>query len=416
MNVEYAFFAACKFSRFIGRGRIAVGMDTRISSRALLLAASSGAMYSGCNVLNLGYTTTPELFYFTKKMNLEGGVMVTASHNPQEWNGLKFVIKARGIFEEELKSILSKECVPANEDMGKVSEGDSTFYYHDLSQLMGHVPKGLAIALDLGGGSGCFHIPSFFKRSGADVYAINASPGIFGRNIDPTADDLKELIRMMKVTKCNVGFAFDCDGDRLQVVDPAAGKLPPDFTLYLAVKNAKNVSKVALSVDTSDMVIKEAKKRGMSVILAPVGEANVVKTMLDKGCQLGGEGSSAGVIDSNFSYCRDGLVASSYVINELIRNGSLQMDELAGHHIKRVKFHLDKRASEIVMKALEKEYPDALKIDGIKVRFEDGWFLVRRSRTEDVLRVSVEGESKQAVERLLKEISAKVEGLAKGAL
>ncbi len=412
MNAEYAFVSACKFSNFIGKGKIAVGMDTRQSSFTLSKAVAAGIMYAGCKAVSLGVVTTPELFHYIRTSSIEGGIMVTASHNPQEWNGLKLVKEGRGIFEEELEQFLSKSCEVSK--IASEENGDSTRYYEDVERMLKGKLHGLRIGLDLAGGSACLHVPSTFKKAGAEVYAVNASPGIFTRIIDPTQDSLEELSKIMKIARCDVGLAFDCDGDRLQVVDAYAGKLPADYTLYLAVKHAEGIDKIVLSVDTSDIVVEEARKRGMQVFISAVGEANVLKTMMEEGCLMGGEGSSAGVIDSRFSYCRDGLLASAYVIKEIAERGRIDIDEFKGHVVIRRKVNIGRDSSEKVLKRLEEDYPDASKVDGIKIRLDDGWCLIRRSRTEDALRISVEGVSKEKAEQLLNMVSGKISGLAGG--
>jgi phosphomannomutase len=410
INAEYAFSAACKFSGFIGKGKIAVGMDTRQSSFTLSRAAAAGIMYAGCQAVWLGVVTTPELFHYVRTSSIEGGIMITASHNPREWNGLKLIKGGRGIFEEELRQVLSNSCKSSK--IACEENGDSSKYYEDVERMLGDKLHGLRIGLDLAGGSACIHVPSTFKRSGADVYAVNASPGIFTRVIDPTQDNLDELSKIMKIAKCDVGLAFDCDGDRLQVVDAYAGKLPPDYTLYLAVKHAESIDKIVVSVDTSDVVVEEARKRGMQVFISPVGEANVLRMMMEKGCLMGGEGSSAGVIDSRFSYCRDGLLASTYVIKEIAERGRIDIDEFRGHAIIRKKVNIDKDSSEKLLKRLEEDYPDASKVDGMKIRFDDGWCLIRRSRTENALRISVEGVSREKAEEILNMVNSKISGLA----
>ncbi|MEM3638140.1 MAG: hypothetical protein QXE12_05615 [Conexivisphaerales archaeon] len=409
MNAEYAFNASCKFSSYLKNGRIAVGMDTRPSSQALARAASAGVMYSGSQAIWLGVVTTPELFHYVRNNEIEGGIMITASHNPKEWNGLKMVRKGRGLFEEELRDFLSTQCIV--KEIGSKIEGDSRKYYEDILKMLGDNLKGVKLALDLGGGSASLHVPSTFRRAGGEVYAVNASAGIFTRTIDPTQDSLEQLVKIIKVAGCDIGLAFDCDGDRLQVVDSHGVKLPPDYTLYLAIKNAEDIDRVVLSVDTSDVVVEEAKRRGMKIFFSPVGEANVLKVMLENECRLGGEGSSAGVIDSRFSYCRDGLLASAYVMRELAEAGSLDLAELDGHEVIRKKLEIDRGSSDKIMRELEREYPDATKIDGIKISFGDGWCLVRMSRTEQALRISVEGRSRARAEEILDTMSRKISGL-----
>lgn len=408
VNVNYVFKSVCKFCTSIGKSRVAIGMDTRSSSEALALAASSAVKYAGCDATKLGVTTTPELFWYVNREGIDAGVMITASHNPKEWNGVKFVKGGRGLFEGELEHLLASECNMS--EPGAEKEGDSRGYYSDIASRI--KSKGLKVALDLGGGSATLHVPQLFREAGFKVYAINSSPGIFTRQIDPTQDNLQELSRIISMTGCDVGFAFDCDGDRLQVLDSNGKKLPPDFVVYVVISTLRSGDRVALSVDTSESVINLAKRKGLKVFLSPVGEANVVMTMMKNDCVLGGEGSSAGVIDSRFSYCRDGLLAATLILDVLGREGRLPESE--GYHTIRTKMDLPREKAKLVIQAISSKYPEASRIDGVKIRFEEGWALLRLSRTEGYLRVSVEGRNKMQAEYILDRVMNMVKDALRG--
>jgi phosphomannomutase len=412
MNPEYAFKVTCKFGSHLGEGRVAIGMDTRASSQALAYAARAGLIYSGLDVEFLGRTTTPEVFRHVLREKLKGGVVVTASHNPETWNGLKFVREGRGLFESELSEVLNEGCRFAK--AGSSHEVDSSKYYDELLGAVGEGrASGIRVGLDLGGGSACIHVPELFSRTGAEVFCLNGNPGIFTRKIDPTQDQLRELSKVMVKTGCEIGFAFDCDGDRLQVLDCRGRKLPPDYALLAALSTVPPGGSVAISVDTSDAVLKFARKRGLNIRPAPVGEANVVEVMLREGCEVGGEGSSAGVIDSRFSFCRDGLLVAMRIIGELSAGRGPDVEQLKEHSLIRSKVNLENRAGERVIERLMKKYPDALTVDGVKVPSDDGWFLIRPSRTEGGLRISVQSSSEAGARRLLSDVTAEVLRLAK---
>ncbi|MDG6934847.1 MAG: hypothetical protein JRN68_09130 [Nitrososphaerota archaeon] len=407
ITTDYAFRVACRYANWLGPSDVAVGMDTRTSSLVIAKAVLSGLMHGGSNPVWIGSTTTPELFRFVSREGLRGGIMVTASHNPKEWNGLKLVRDGRGVFENELNEILSSECHTTI--FGQPRSADASHYFDEILGVMGKGDAhGLKVALDLGGGSACYHVPSLFRDAGAEVLALNSSPGVFTRIIDPTQDELVQLRRIVVSEGCDVGFAFDCDGDRLQVVDSQGRKMPPDYALFVAVKQRKGSVGIAISVDTSDAVVRTAEQAGAKVFLTPVGEANVVKTILENDCVLGGEGSSAGVIEPSFSLCRDGLLAAARILKEIASTGRLDPGPFSTHHQMRTKIEVERRRIPGILKSFLKEHPDATTIDGVKFRTDDGWVLLRASRTEDVLRISVESGSEQAALHLANRVKEQI--------
>jgi phosphoglucosamine mutase len=410
INSDYAFKVACRFAGWLGSSDVVVGMDTRDSSLVLSKAILSGLMHGGCNPLWAGFTTTPELFRHVKRESLKAGVMVTASHNPKEWNGIKLIKSGRGVFEEELENILSSDCTISH--FGQPMVTDTVRYFDEVLAVLGRRGvSGLKVALDLGGGSACYHVPSLFRDTGVDVVVINGTPGIFCRTIDPTQDELVQLRRIVTSEGCDVGFAFDCDGDRLQVVDGSGHKLPPDFALFVYVNRLKSGEKVALSVDTSDVVFEAAKKVGAETVIAPVGEANVVRAIIKDNCKLGGEGSSAGVIDPSFSLCRDGLLAAMGILAEISKKGKLELDSFKNRYTLRTKLEIERRIIPKILELFLKEHPDALTLDGIKYRTDEGWVLLRPSRTEDVLRVSIESSSEAKALRYAEHVKNKISKL-----
>ncbi|MEM0118743.1 MAG: hypothetical protein QXV32_09905 [Conexivisphaerales archaeon] len=407
LDIHYVFLTGCKFGRYLDGREVVVGMDTRQSSVLLKKAAISGLLYSGSSVIDLGITTTPEVFRYTKKHGIKGGIMITASHNPKEWNGIKFIVDARGPTEDKLQKIIETECTYSN--AGELKKGDSSEYYSDIVDFIGKdSARDLVLALDAGGGSVVYNAPAMFNELGAKVILINGSPGIFSRVIDPTQDSLQNLSNIVKKTKCNIGFAFDCDGDRLQVVDSEGDKLPPDFTLAAALQNVPPYSRVAISVDTSEAVMQIARERKLHVYISPVGEANVVDTMLKNDCVLGGEGSSAGVIDPSFSFCRDGLLAAAHILKNFNQKKLPAKELFAQHYTIRTKIQFDRNTAFMVIKNLKKKYPDAITVDGVKIVLRNGWCLIRPSRTEDVLRLSAESDSKEQAEMILDNIKHEI--------
>jgi len=243
------------FGNFIRNRSCAIGRDTRNSSIMVLHTVMAGLLEANCDILDFGIVSTPALFREVARRNLEGGLMITASHNPPEWNGLKFIVKGgRGVFEEELSSLLSPNLTFLSSKIGSYSEV-SSIYPEELVVYIGKDScSGLKVSLDLGGGSGSLFAPKLFKGIGCKVSTLNDSPGIFSRTIDPIEDELKGLSESIVANGFDVGFAYDCDADRVAIVDEKGRKLPADFTLMLSLNylmRERRLRNVVVSVDTS---------------------------------------------------------------------------------------------------------------------------------------------------------------------
>jgi len=412
------------FGDFIGNGSCAIGRDTRNSSVMVSRAVTAGLLDASCDVLDFGTLSTPALFREVARRKLEGGLMITASHNPPEWNGLKFIVKGgRGIFEEELSSLLSSKLTSSSK-MGSYSKVSSIYPEELISYIGKDSCSGLKVSLDLGGGSGSLFVPKLFERLGCKVLTLNDSPGIFSRTIDPIEDELKLLSEGIVANGFNVGFAYDCDADRVVIVDEKGRKLPADFTPMLCLNylmKKTGLRYVVVSLDTSMGLEQMVSDLDGKVFYAKVGEANVVMEMMRRGCKLGGEGSSGGLILADFVLCRDGVLASALISKMIKQEGQLSdlIKDLPYFHQIRKKIPCNKNDAKKVLSMLIKEYPDADTTDGIKFKQKDSWVLIRPSRTEEALRLSIEARSKDRAEEImndyLKRISSIMrENLGKG--
>ena len=407
-----------KFSRLFAsclirpRGKCVLARDTRHSGKIILQAVSASLMEQGIDVYDLDVAPTPMVFRETRKYG--AGVVVTASHNPLEWNGLKFVVDGRGIYENELDLML-KGTTSTSDKYGK-SYNIVSEYLNEIVDLVVQTGTSRAVTLgfDLGGGATCNYVEALFKKLGHKFHCVNDVPGISSRGPDPTIDALNELRTLVQENELDFGFAFDLDGDRLVVVNNRGEKLNPDSTLLLCIASAlkMGMKKFVTSIDTSVSVEKLIKSYHGRAEYSKVGEANVVKRMLELDADAGGEGSSAGFILPRFNMCRDGLLAAATVssldsstINECLR--------LASEYVQiRSKISVN---STIHLKLLDKlldqfgsESSQILTIDGVKAIFdEDSWVLVRPSNTEDAIRISVESKANNA-QSLYKKIMEKV--------
>lgn len=407
------------FGHLIKGGTCVVGRDTRKSGQMAANAVIAGLLSSGCEVLGIGITSTPAVFREVKVRGIEGGISVTSSHNPPEWNGAKFIVKpGRGVFEEELEQIQILAKNGKEFKKGKLFDAQTT-YPSDVVSFVGKgTCKGVKVAVDLGGGAGCMFLPKALERLGANVISLNSSVGIFSRTIDPISDPLEELSSAVKENNCDVGFGYDCDVDRLVIMDRRGEKLPADYTLLFGLKyiaENEGLGKACISIDTSLSVVNYLKSIGTNIYRAKVGEANVLKGMLENNCASGGEGSSGGFIHTPMNMCRDGLLISSIVLRLISKHGSLEkvLDGVEEFKQERIKLYCNRTLAPKVMASLQKRFPDAQTIDGIGVSSEDSWVLVRPSNTEDVIRLSVEAKTAEKARRLAAEYEKIIESAIK---
>ncbi len=386
------------FSQLAGSGRCVVGRDTRESGRMVMEAAKAALMANGVDVYDLGMAPTPVVFREARRYG--AGVVVTASHNPASWNGLKFIVDGRGVNEGELPRILEGR---GSRKPGIGGEERATSaYLEEAAELIGDIPDAPEVVVDLGGGAARDFAPALLGRLGCGVSTINDSLRGCGRGPDPTSDGLAGLAAASRGK--DVGFAFDLDGDRLVVVR-GGEKQAPDVTLGLGIAKSLDLGcrKFVLSIDSSVAIEKFVTERGGSVQRSKVGEANVIELMLGSGADAGGEGSSAGFVLPGFNYCRDGILTGGLIASMMGGAGFDEvLDHMGGYHQVRRKVEVGSGYHDAVIeKILEgsAEFSDVDTLDGVKgIIDEDSWVLIRKSNTEDAIRVSGESGSREACE------------------
>ena len=407
------------FGDYICGGVCAIGRDTRITGNMASYAAISGLLSRGCTVIDMGITSTPSVFREVLREKISGGLMITASHNPPDWNGIKFVTNSgRGFFQEELNHFLQILSSPPQKSLktGLIYQTES-HYSEDIIRYVGvDSCSDLKIALDPGGGSGSIFVPKIFKKLGCNILTVNASPGIFSREIDPTKDELKVLSEVVKKSSSDIGIAYDCDADRVVFIDNNGKKLDPDFTLLLYLKylvDSGNLNDIVVSVDTSSAVDEIFEGTGKKVIRSKVGEANIVQLMIEKKISVGGEGSSGGLIISDFNFCRDGVLASAIISSMLSHKKeslSEMVNDLPKHFNLREKMNCEYDDAVKIIKVLstEKEY-DVDTLDGLKInKSNNSWILIRPSNTENIIRISVEAKTKNYAKELMVQYKNKI--------
>ncbi len=393
------------FSSLIKSKKCVIGKDTRPSGQMVKDTASAALMKNGIDVFNLGTVPTPVVFREARKYG--AGLVISSSHNPLEWNGMKFIIEGRGINEQELPQIIN------HQEILKTKIGTETdlvsSYIEDAKKIIGNIENKPEIIVDIGGGAAKGFAPELLMEVGCNVQILNENLSKCSRGPDPTSDNLSELVQA--TSKKDIGFAFDLDGDRLVVVRKGK-KQSPDITLGLGVAKSLELGykNFVLSIDTSVSVEKFINEKGGNVKRSKVGEANVIDLMLKNKAQAGGEGSSGGFILPEFNYCREGILTSGLIASML---GTTEFNEILkfmeSYYQIRDKtkidseFH-DKVIDEIKLK-FSKEYSETISLDGIKgIIDEDSWVLIRKSNTEDIIRVSAESNDEEKCKRIVKDV------------
>lgn len=435
------------FAAATGDAPCAVARDTRPSGAALYDAAASAMLASGADVRGLGVAPTPVAFYEARRAGR--GVVVTASHNPLEWNGLKFAVGGRGATAAEMAEIAAGANARAGKGggsggprggaaappaLGSLLETESDYAEAALEEIRRSAGRGLdgvgsagaagAAVVDAGGGAAAGVAPGILRRIGCDTQVINAGPGGSDRGPDPTAGRLPAL-EAACASGNRTGFAFDLDGDRVVVVVPGGeggGRpraLSPDATLCLGVAAAleSGCRRFVLSIDTTGAAESLVLGAGGRVWRSRVGEANVVAEMDARGAEAGGEGSSAGFILRSFNGCRDGILAAGMVAaaagaggGEAVGRAASRMME--GHAQARTKVPADSalhaRILELADARIGRRFSETVRMDGVKWIGEGRWAMARGSNTEDAVRVSAEARDMEAARALLREASEAV--------
>jgi phosphomannomutase len=417
MNFSRLFASFLINNSTITEKKCLVARDTRPSSYLILQTVSAAIMEQGINVLDLGIAPTP--FVFHESIKYGNGVIVTASHNPFEWNGLKFIINGRGIFEKEL-DLIQQENILSGTQFGEMYALNSN-YISDILELLrktGYLEdnrkKRNTIGLDPGGGAISSYIPKLYNSLNQEFYTINDIAGISSRSPDPTTDDLLELRKLVLSKKLDLGFAFDMDADRLVVVDKNGNKLSPDLTLLLCIASVLDhgAKKFVASLDTSNSIKRIITEYGGSLYHSKVGEANVVEEILHLNADAGGEGSSAGFIMPKFDMCRDGILASAIIssLSDEVYNHCMEI--ASKYSTIRSKIPMESSFQKQVIEKFgdnfqEKSY-DIVKMDGTKIMIDDNsWILIRSSNTEHAVRISVESTPENVL-TLFNEVKQKV--------
>jgi phosphomannomutase len=415
------------FGTYVGPGTIVIGRDTRTSGEMVRQSVVSGLLSSGCRVVDIDVCPVPTVQLLVRERRARGGICITASHNPAEWNALKF-INSSGLFlaaaqARQLLDIYHQgeyAKVPGAE-MREVSHeaGAIDLHIKAIIDALGPLPatgRKLRVAVDSCNGAGSVVAPRLLAALGADIVPINTTPdGLFPRGAEPVPENLGELCRAVRESSADIGFAQDMDADRLAVVDERGVAVGEEYTLVLAVRYvlARERGPVVANLATTSALDAVARSFDCPIYRSKIGEANVTEEMRRHGAVIGGEGNG-GVIYPRINFARDSLTGMALILHLLAETGRTVSEILA--ELPRafmVKEKLVCRSDRLgrVLKTVRERYAHRAQDlrDGVKVTTPEGWFLVRGSNTEPIIRLVAEGESEESARALLDELRRHVE-------
>ncbi len=402
---------------------VALGRDSRPTGQMLKSAVAQGLADTGVNVVDLGLVPTPTVGIMLRHLHCAGGIVITASHNPSEYNGIKLLL-ANGVAPpapdaETIRQLyFSKDFALVDDsNRGCVSTNDHAHQVHiqkvlPLIDADAIAAKKFKVVLDSVNGAGGPITQTLLARLGCRVVPTNCEPtGLFAHTPEPTAQNLTALCDVVKEQKADVGFAQDPDADRLAVVDENGTYVGEEYTLVLAAKLifAHATGAAAANLSNSRMIDDIAQAAGASVIRTPVGEANVADAMLENNCIIGGEGNG-GVIDLRVGPVRDSLLAIALILQLMTETGKTISDivaEIPRYYMLKEKFPADKTQAQKILDAAKTKFADARlnTIDGCRFDFDDAWLHLRTSNTEPVMRLIIEAKDSKTAQKYVRAVS-----------
>ena len=414
------------WARDRGAPRVVLGRDARTSGPMFARAATAGLMSVGCDVIDVGMVPTPTVQLAVEHHHAGAGLILTASHNPIEWNALKLV-GPDGIFLDGDSGAAVRamaESGPSRvgwDGIGAVSEDREAIARH--IQLVLDLPminlaairaRRFHVALDCVRGAGGTTMPALLEQLGCRVSAINLeTDGIFPRPPEPVPENLGDLAALVRSSGADIGFAVDPDVDRLALVDEKGAPIGEDYTLAFAVravlgepvaKGRNDTCTVVANLSTSLVVENAATESGGRFLRAPVGEANVARTILESNALIGGEGNG-GVILPSLHVGRDAPVGVALILHLLARTRSTVSALVAAAPRYTIVKAKGPRGKDLqpIYQALRSRFPDAQADDrdGLRLAWPDRWVHLRPSGTEPIIRFIAEAPTREDADRLV---------------
>jgi phosphomannomutase len=413
------------FGTHTGPGTIVIGRDPRTSGEMVKHAVIAGILSTGNRVVDIGVCPVPTVQLQVRHRRAQGGIAITASHNPAEWNALKF-IGPSGLFlnagqARELLDIYhqGEYTKVGGAELRTVEEieGATDLHITSILDALGPLPqtgKKLRVVLDSCNGAGSLVGPKLIEALGAEVIPLNTPDGSFPRPAEPLAENLGDLCRLVREHQADIGFAQDMDADRLAIVSEKGEAIGEDYTLVLASLFVLGREKgaVVANLSTTSAVADVAKKFGCPVFLTKIGEVNVTDTMQQQSAVIGGEGNG-GVIYPRINFARDSLVGIALVLHLLAESGKSVtelLDTVPRYYVVKEKVACASDRIAGVLRTVRQEFAQYQldTRDGVKVVTPDGWLLVRGSNTEPIVRVVAEAKSEAQAREMVNSLMARI--------
>lgn len=417
------------FLEVTGARKVVIGRDSRPTGDAIVSYVSGLCRLAGADVVDVGLATTPSVELFVTHLRADAGIIVTASHNPLEWNALKF-LDERGIFlgPDSIGDLFSiadagKFIYPDYRQMGTAEVlNDADAVHIDATLAIPFIDveairaKHFKVALDAVNGAGSFILPRLLESLGCEVVRIHCTPdGNFPRGPEPIPENLVDLGKAVAENHCVVGFAVDPDADRCALVDGSGNAIGEEYTLAIATEAvlSKKKGPVCVNLSTSRMSADVAENFGVGFSRAKVGEVNVSLQMMRENCVIGGEGNG-GVILPAVHYGRDSLVAAALVLSWMAENGGGPEKFKAEHPqyvMPKKKYPLGEKPVSKVFEEVALEFSDWTKDtrDGLWLGKGKSFVHVRASNTEPVIRIISEAPDAAEAEELCAKVESKIQ-------
>lgn len=405
------------FGGFIGSGMILVGRDTRKSGPDFLKAVKRGLGQTRCTMVDLEIVPTPTVLFMVRTLKANAGIIITASHNPAQWNALKFVVAGgRFLNKQELKIFkkhLDRKDVPKKSPKTKSfrTRTDAIRKHIDriLKTLRVQAPN-LTVAVDAVNGAGSRALPRLVRSLGCRVYEVNCTYNHrFPRPPEPTPENLYQLSHLVRVKRCNIGVACDPDCDRVSIVDEKGRPIGEDMSIVLAADYLLETIQgpVVTNLSTTSLLEHVCNQHDCAVYRTPVGEAHVVEKMQKVKAVFGGEGNG-GIIDPRINLTRDALVGTAYVIALLVRRKTTLSEIIASYprySMIKVKVSMSRERFEHKLPRLRSLIKGrATKQDGLRISGKNFWVHIRPSQTEPLVRIIGESSDEEYIKNLVHKI------------
>ena len=410
---------------FLSDGVIMCGRDSRPSGEMIQSEMTKELVRLGRTVIDCGIVPTPTVQFMVHNTEAVGGFIVTASHNPIEWNGLKFLRKDSTFFHpEDCKKLFEL----VDQDIVLDDAKESGIIWPEQNAIQKHViscvsiscinlnriqKRRFKIVIDAVNGAGSNALPTLLESLGCEVIELYCEPdGNFARGTEPLPENLHDLGQMVIEHGADAGFAVDPDADRLAIVNEMGHPLGEEYTLVIAadgyLKDTGKRERFVVNLSTSLALEKLAEINNSSVTRSAVGEINVVNKMIEIGSELGGEGNG-GVILRECHLGRDSLIGATMVLNRMSLSGSSLSEihsSLPKFEIVKDKIGIEGMDIDSAIERVSSLFDDAIvdKVDGIKFTWDDRWVHLRRSNTEPIMRIYAEAPDREQALKLVSQI------------